>query len=145
MTLLVLAMCIPSYAVLGGDEASIKQDQAQMKSSRTIKSQQSYAVHELTAQSGTVVREYISPDGKVFGVAWQGPFMPDLHDLLGNYYDQFSQAARAQREGPMRRRGPVSIQQPGLVVESGGHMRAFFGRAYLPDTLPAGVKAEEIK
>jgi hypothetical protein len=30
-------------------------------------------------------------------------------------------------------------------VQSGGHMRAFRGRAYLPQLLPAGVSGDEIK
>jgi Protein of unknown function (DUF2844) len=31
------------------------------------------------------------------------------------------------------------------VVQSGGHMRAYIGRAYIPEMLPPGLKAEEIK
>ena len=42
-------------------------------------------------------------------------------------------------------RGPLLIQEPGLVVQSGGHMRAYFGRAYIPDQVPQGVNIEEIK
>jgi hypothetical protein len=30
-------------------------------------------------------------------------------------------------------------------VELDGHMRAYNGRAYVPDLLPAGVRAEEIR
>jgi hypothetical protein len=30
-------------------------------------------------------------------------------------------------------------------VQSSGHMRAFSGKAYLPDAVPAGVASEEIK
>jgi hypothetical protein len=37
------------------------------------------------------------------------------------------------------------IEQPGLVFYSGGHMRAFFGKAYVPETLPKGVTADAIK
>jgi hypothetical protein len=32
-----------------------------------------------------------------------------------------------------------------LVVHSGGRMRAFSGKAYLPDAVPAGVQSEEIR
>jgi hypothetical protein len=54
---------------------------------------------------------------------------------------QAEQSQRAQRHG----RGPVQIQQPGLVVQVSGHMRAFLGKAYVPQMLPAGVRAEDIR
>jgi hypothetical protein len=79
----------------------------------------------------------------VFGVAWQGQRIPDLRQLLGAYYDQYERAAAAARIA--RHRGPLVIQEPGLVVQSGGHMRAYSGWAYAPDLLPAGVRAEEIR
>jgi hypothetical protein len=37
------------------------------------------------------------------------------------------------------------VHQSGLVVETGGHMGAFVGRAYLPQALPQGVSADDIK
>ena len=46
----------------------------------------SSTVHEIQASSGTVVREFISPAGKVFGVAWEGPWLPDLREMLGMYF-----------------------------------------------------------
>jgi len=39
----------------------------------------------------------------------------------------------------------VQIQEPGLVVQVAGHMRAFFGKAYVPQMLPAGIRAEDIR
>ncbi|WP_250520786.1 DUF2844 domain-containing protein, partial [Caballeronia sp. NCTM1] len=50
-------------------------------------------------------------------------------------------AQRAARGG----RGQVSVQDSGLVVHSGGHMGAFSGSAYLPQSLPAGVSASDIQ
>jgi hypothetical protein len=50
-------------------------------------------------------------------------------------------AQRAQRHG----RGPLLIQVPGLVMQMGGHMGALTGMAYLPQSLPAGVRAEDIQ
>ena len=37
------------------------------------------------------------------------------------------------------------VRQPGLVVHSGGHMRAFVGHAYVPQLVPAGVATGEIR
>lgn len=105
---------------------------------------QSYTVYEIRAATGTVVREYASPTGTVFAVAWQGPWLPDMRQLLGTYFEQYAQAAKAQSGTRMGRR-PLMIEQPGLVVESGGHPRAFSGKAYVPEMLPQGVRAEDLQ
>jgi hypothetical protein len=89
------------------------------------------------------VREYLSPAGKVFAIAWQGPWLPDLQQLLGSYFTQYQQAARAAKQRPGR--APVSIHQSSLVVEQSGHMRGFVGRAYLTDQIPSGVTEESIR
>jgi hypothetical protein len=61
--------------------------------------------------------------------------------LLGRYFDTYTEAAKAQQAGA----GRIHVQLPGLVVQSGGQMRAFFGRAYLPALLPEGVTLDEIR
>jgi hypothetical protein len=132
----------PAFASLGGDESTVAADHAALAGQTQIKvaRAQRYAVHEMAAPSGTVVREFVSPAGKVFAVAWSGPSMPDLRQVLGPYFDTYV-AAMAQRKA----KGPVNVVLPGLVVQSSGHMRAFAGKAYLPDSVPAGVASEEIK
>jgi len=136
------AFTAPALASLGGEESTVATDHAMLAGQSQIKIArvQRYAVHEMAAPSGTVVREFVSPAGKVFAVAWRGPSMPDLRQVLGPYFDTYV-AAVAQRKA----KGPVNVVLPGLVVQSSGHMRAFAGKAYLPDAVPAGVAAEEIK
>jgi len=105
----------------------------------------SYTVRATTLGNGTVVREYLASDGTVFGIAWRGPQMPDLSDLLGTYAPQYLaalQAARAARGGG---HGPVVVEQSSLVVHSGGHMGALTGEAWLPQALPAGVSGSDIQ
>ena len=135
---------LPAHAALGGDAASIQADQVHMQGSRRMIAANSYTVHEIQADTGTVVREYVSADGKVFAVAWQGPWLPDMRQILGTYFEQYAQAVQSQNSGRMGRR-PVMIEQPGLVVQIGGHMRAFAGRAYIPDRLPSDVHVEDIQ
>ena len=139
----LMSVPFPALAALGGDVASVQADQAHMKAALQIQTGQAYTIHELHQTSGTVVKEFISPSGKVFAVSWSGPFIPDLHQLLGTYFDQFSQAAQTRVRRPGR--APLNIQQNGLVVQSGGHMRAFFGKAYLSDQLPQTVSPEMIR
>jgi hypothetical protein len=134
-------------AALGGDVTSVEADQQQMKAKRAVQMNAKYSVHEITTPYGTVVREYVSANGTVFGVAWRGPFLPNLPQLLGSYYGEFAQAAQdAQNAQPRRSRNlPVTVQHPDLILHSGGHMRAFVGHACVPGLIPQGVDAQEIR
>jgi hypothetical protein len=135
-------------AALGGDVTSVDTDQQQMKASkRAVRNHANYTVHEITTPYGTVVREFVSPDGKVFGVAWRGPFLPNFQQIFGDYYQQFAQATQAAKSAQPRRsrNAPVMVDQPDLVVHSAGHPRAYAGQAYVPGMIPPGVDAKEVR
>lgn len=132
---------IPGWAVLGEYENSVTVDQQRMSAQLHQTAHQGYSIKQLSTADGRTVREYISPAGLVFGIAWQGPTMPDLQQLLGSYFGQLKRAAQARR----RRGGPLVVQTKDFVLVSGGHMRAFHGFAYAPNLLPAGVPREVIR
>jgi hypothetical protein len=126
---------------------SVQADQQQMKAKRAVQANGKYSVHEITTPYGTVVREYVSPQGKVFGVAWRGPFLPNFQQLLGSYYGTFAQAAQNARAAQPRRsrNAPLTVEQPELVMHSAGHTRAYAGQAYVPGMIPPGIDAHEIR
>jgi hypothetical protein len=97
-------------------------------------------VHEIQLPSGTVMREFVAPNGSVFAVAWQGPTRPDLRQALGQYFDAFASAPRSK----LSDRRHLQIQQGDLVLQSGGHMRALSGRAYLQSAIPSGVNLGDL-
>jgi len=146
---LLLALSIPAFAVLGDNAASVLTDQARMKGTLHSVDNQTYVLHEITAPTGAEVREYVTPGGAVFGVAWEGQFPPNFEQLLGPYYQQ-AQEAIAQKKAAQessqtpRRRGPVFIDTPGLVFAQSGHMHSFHGMAYVPQLIPQGVKSSDI-
>jgi hypothetical protein len=144
IALVMLALPLPALAALGGDVASVHEDQAQMKGSLKTTEAGAYTVHEIKASGNTVVKEYVSPTGKIFAITWRGQFIPDMHQLLGTYFDQYAQAAKTQRESHVGHR-PLNIQEPGLVFQNGGHMRGYFGRAYAPDLVPQGVNVDALQ
>ena len=131
-----------AFAVLGQDVSSVQSDGARIKAAVNVLPGRSYSVHEMRAPSGTAVKEFVSPAGQVFGVSWQGPSTPDLRQLLGEYFDQYMQAAQTT---PRRYRGVLHIETEDLVFESGGHMRFKVGRAYLRSKLPEGVVADNVR
>lgn len=139
-----LLCALPAFAGLGEESSSIDADQAHVQGARRITQAANYTVHEIKAPTGTIVREYVSSSGQVFGVAWQGPTPPDMRQILANYFETFRQAAETQTNSHTGRR-PLVINHPDLVMHSGGHMRSFSGHAYLPGMLPQGVTAETIQ
>lgn len=144
VALVILAFSLPSFAALGGYADSVEADRATMKASTKVTQNKSYAVHEITSPNKVVVREYVGADGRVFGVAWKGPFLPDLSQIFGSYFQQYADAVKAEHTSYGGRR-PVDIHQPSLVVQGGGHMLGHFGRAYVPTMLPEGVTSNEIR
>ncbi len=127
-------------ATLGEPEASVTADVAQLKGSITVTDRTGYRVHEIQLSSGTRVREFVGPDGQVFAIAWKGPTIPNLRQTLGSYFDHYVTAAKANRMGHTH----LQIQQSDLVVQAGGHMRAFSGRAYRPQAVPSGVSVGDL-
>jgi hypothetical protein len=148
---LLLVLPFPARAALGDNAASVLTDQARMKGTLRSTDNRTYVLHEITMSSGAKVREFVTPGGAVFGIAWEGQFPPNLQQLLGPYYQQAQQAQAVQpvtqQDGvPVRKgRGPTVIQTPGLVLYQTGHMRSFHGQAYIPQLVPQGVRASEIR
>ena len=134
-------MARTASAALGGDAASLQADQAALNATQHITAAADYQVYELQTASGTVVREYLSTTGVVFAIAWQGPALPNQRLLLGDYFTRYTDAARNWSGG----HGHLLIREDDLVVESSGHMRAFFGRAYLPQQIPPGAAVSDIQ
>jgi hypothetical protein len=129
-------------ATLGEPEITVQTDVAQLRAS--IKSSQdraSYRVHEIQLPSGTMLREFVAPDGTVFAVAWNGPTKPDLRQALGRYFDTYVSAPKPKYAD----RKHMNIQQGDLVVQGGGHMRALSGRAYLASAIPSGVNLGDLQ
>jgi len=142
-SLAVLTFSLPAVASLGGHADSIQADTAHMSSSVNQSSGDNYEIHQLQSPAGTVVNEYLSSSGTVFAVTWHGPFMPDMQQILGTYFQQYSSALSSQPRQYGHR--PLNIQQPGIVVQTSGHMRAHWGRVYVPALVPDGVNAEQLQ
>ena len=89
------------------------------------------------------MREYVSPSGVVFGIAWSGLVPPDLTQLLGSYAPEYQEAL--QQTPRQKGSRHLRVETPGVIVEKWGHMRNLQGRAYAPALIPPGVSVDEIK
>ena len=79
LALLTVALASGSaLAALGGPVDSVESDRTALSAvRRSVTPGPTYTVHEI-AYDGTTVREYVSPEGIVFAIAWNGNRSPDL-------------------------------------------------------------------
>jgi hypothetical protein len=143
--LMLVALPRSASATLGGSESTVETDRLQMQGAlmRTTRSD-AFTMYEVRSASGILVREYVSPSGVVYGIAWQSEWKPDLKQLLGPYFDRYQQTAQASRL-TRKGRGPATVQTPDVVVQVSGHARAFTGTAYVTQLMPQGVRPESIR
>lgn len=95
-----------------------------------------------TLRGGTVLNEYVGPDGDVFALAWHGPALPNFRTVLGTtYYPLVEEEARS---GPAVGRGGLRVLRADFVFESSGHAPMFTGKAWLPKRLPSGFSLERL-
>jgi hypothetical protein len=140
--LILILGAAPAWAALGQPESSVKLDGQFLRGQIRDEVHEGYRLHLITDPAGTVVREYVSPAGIVFAISWQGPFVPNMQQLLGSYFNHLQQNAQA-RTG--RHGGPLMIQDDNFILTSGGHMRSYRGRAYVPSLLPTNVSPEVVQ
>jgi hypothetical protein len=139
--LLLLALAAPvAFAALEQAPSDLPAARVQ-RTPATTSAGVAYTDISRTLKSGTLVHEYADATGAVFAVTWSGPFKPDLKRLLGRYFDTLGDGTAA-RQG---RRSRIEVNTGDLVVQSGGHMGAFEGRAWVQSHLPAGFDPQEMK
>jgi hypothetical protein len=101
----------------------------------------------------TTINEYAASDGQIVAYTWQGPTMPDLSALLGKYLDSYRAAAPERFDQAAPSDAPADDAElhasrrvrPDVIVESGGTMRGYVGRAWLPGALPPGVSIDDLQ
>ena len=145
VALILIGLSTSASASLGGNVGTVETDRVQMKAAqlRIIRAS-AYTFHELQSPAGVTIREYYGTGGTVFGIAWEGPWPPDMRQLLGSYFEQFQRANEASRK-TRKTRGVLVVNDNGLVVQIVGHARSFSGFAYAPGLLPPGVQPAVIR
>jgi hypothetical protein len=144
LSVAVLAAAQQAQAGLGESADSVASDRKALSAvQRASTVHNGYTVQEF-ASDATAVREYVSPSGIVFGIAWNGLTYPDLTPLLGSYAGEYQEALQQTPRKPGLRRHHA-VRTDRVVVEKWGHMRNLQGRAYAPALIPPGVSIDEIK
>ncbi|WP_322070522.1 DUF2844 domain-containing protein [Paraburkholderia bannensis] len=137
---------LPACAALGGTPSW--PDTQHMPGTRlmaTASNAASFSVTTATLDNDTVIHEYLDARGTVFAVSWRGPRIGSLDVLLGSYFPAWQKGLATMQASRGGGYGPVALRQGDLVVETGGHMGALNGRAWLPQALPQGFDTRQIQ
>ena len=132
-----------AQAALGESADSIASDRKSLSAVRSAASTHDGYTIQTIESDATTVREYLSPSGVVFGIAWNGLVHPDLTRLLGSYFGEYQETLRQTPRKPGRRR--LQVKTNSIIVEKWGHMRNLQGRTYVPSLIPPGVNVDDIK
>lgn len=139
--LMLMMEGLPAWAALGENVASVDSDAQVLRGQHMMVAKVGYNLHQITTADGTLVNEFVSPAGLVFGISWQGHHVPNLSQLLGSYIVNFQQGQRTQ----VVPRRAVTVQGDNFVLSSMGHMLNFRGRAYVPGLIPANLAVEVVQ
>ena len=139
---LILLFSSVSFASLGGDEASLKNEVDGMHAKRTISDHGKYSLHKIS-RNGLRVHQFMGTGGKVFALAWQGKTHPDFNLVMGKHLAEFQQAL-AQAKQSHHGHGPITVDAGNFHLEMGGHAMAVHGRAWMTNEIPGGVDQNEL-
>ena len=140
-------LAVPTaQAVLGGDASTIGDDQTRLKGVRrqVMAPRIQVQTHEIAMADGSSIREYVSPGGIVFAVAWNTRFKPHLEALLGQHAASYAAAASDAMRTPGIKRNVV-LQRDDLVVHSTVHLNSFVGKAYVRSLVPTGINVDDLR
>lgn len=139
-------VALPARAVLGGDVSTIAGDQARLQGTRhaAVASSAQVRTHEITLADGSSIREFVTPGGIVFAVAWSTRFKPDLAALLGAHAASYAAAASEALRAPGIRRH-VELRRGDLVMHSTVHLNSHVGKAWLQSLVPDGVPLDALR
>jgi hypothetical protein len=140
LTILASSATAPALAQLGATGRAAGASDSDV----VQKAQDAFVQYRETIDAqGIVVREYVDSSGAVYAVSWRGPAMPDIHSLLGAYFETFRQGANASVGDAGLH--ATRVEQGDLVVENRVRLREFSGRAWLASALPPGVMSTDIQ
>jgi hypothetical protein len=137
---------LPARAVLGGDASTVAGDQARLQGTRhsVVAASAQVRMHEIILADGSSIREFVTPGGIVFAVAWSTRFKPDLAALLGAHATSYAAAASEALRAPGIRRH-AELRQGDLVVQSTAHLNSHVGKAWLQSLVPDGVPLDALR
>jgi hypothetical protein len=147
LAMILLAMASRAQAGLGDAVASIDLDAARLGQARRVvvaSASTRVRTHVITLRDGSVIKEFVGSDDRVFAVAWNTRLKPRLDELLGPYAPAFAAAAGQAARSPGVRHS-LAVREGDLVVDATSHLDAHAGIAYLRSRVPADARIDELR
>jgi hypothetical protein len=151
LLILVLLGVAASHAraALGDTVASIDLDTARLGEARRVvvasaSISAGVRTHVITLSDGSVIKEFVGSDDRVFAITWNTRFKPRLDGLLGQFASTYATAAGRAARSPGIRHG-LAVNEGDLVVNATAHLNAHTGIAYLHSLVPADVRIDELR
>lgn len=98
-----------------------------------------YSTHQEMTPAGVTITKYVDNSGTIFAITWNGETLPNLEELLGQYFQSYKDTHRKTLALHSN-----SVATGDLVVQNSGRLRAFKGVAYLKSALPANFQISEL-
>jgi hypothetical protein len=135
-----------AHAVLGEDASSIASDEQRLGGVRrqAMALRAPVQTHEIALADGSSIRQFVTPGGVVFAVAWSTRFKPNLEALLGVHAAGYAAAASEAMRAPGIKRS-VALAHGDLVVQSSTHLNTYVGMAYLRSLVPQGITVDVLR
>ncbi|WP_322043195.1 DUF2844 domain-containing protein [Paraburkholderia sp. J67] len=137
----------PAWAALGDIAPAVSPVNAASKANAArLLAGGAVQVTQSVDAGGTRLSEYVATaSGEIVAYTWQGPSAPDLGALLGRYAADYQSGVVALHTSGRDGLHAARVDTPSVVVESGGLMRSYVGRVWLPAALPAGVTEGDLR
>jgi len=135
-----------AHAVLGEDASSIAGDEQRLGGVRrqAMALRAPVQTYEIALADGSSIRQFVTPGGVVFAVAWSTRFKPNLDALLGVHAAGYAAAASEAMRAPGIKRS-VALAHGDLVVQSSMHLNTYVGMAYLRSLVPQGITVDVLR
>ena len=137
------ALSLPAQAALGGQVADLPRERLALRAQLQTTAQPSYTTHTLSTASGYEIRQFATPQGQIFALAWRGPGIPNMQQLLGAHFATYQSELQAHPQ--QRSRTALTVNHPNLVARAAGRMGSYSGMAYLPQQVPAQVRLSDLQ
>jgi hypothetical protein len=98
-------------------------------------------LRQVDSVSGVTLAEYVNANNQVFAVAWSGNQIPDLKNVFGSYFDEYSNAWNHRHSLGLH---TVHLETPDLKVDISGVNGTSHGLVWLPALVPQGVVIHEL-
>ena len=98
-------------------------------------------MREVDSVSGVTLTEYVNANNQVFAVAWSGNRIPDLKNVFGSYFDEYSNAWNYRRSLGLH---TVHLETPNLTADVSGVNGRSHGLVWVPSLVPPGVAMHQL-